>query len=401
MSVSPGLGGDVQKHSWATAVAWMAVISAVGVGVIYVPQPIQVLLAEEFALTPTTASIASVSVQAGYALGVFFIVALGDRYSARNLVSTQLLITSAALTLTAAAPSFALVVAGFFISGASATVGQVLVAAALRSAPPESRARTASTIVGAIVVGLFTVRTAMGSFAEIAGWRMAVAAIALLVLLLVPVSWSFAPAHKPVDPPRYGQILSSIPKLVLKSSAVRRMTIIHTLVFSAFIALWATSAIHAVEDLGVSVAAASLIGMAGIAGGSITLFGVARFARVYPFFSLSSSLSAATLAVVLSVLAPHSLSALIVALFLMAYAMSSEQVVTQAEALKSVSPGESGRANTIYMASTFIGSSVFTSVAAWGYALAGYRMVGILGLVLVAGAFFVAGRARQRGQFVQ
>lgn len=399
MLIKSDSSGEGSGRSWAVAVAWMAVIAAVGVGIIYVPQPIQILLAAEFRLSPATASLATVSVQAGYAVGVFFIVALGDRLSARRLVSTQLILTSVALVLTSVAPHFGLVVVGFFIAGASATVGQVLVATALRAAPPENRARTAATIVGAIVVGLFTVRTVMGSFAEFAGWRIAVGVVALLVLALVPVSWSFAPAHRPENPPGYGQILRSIPRLALSTPSVQKMTAIHTLVFSAFIALWATSAIHAVEDLGVGVTAASLLGLAGMAGGSITLFGISGFARKFAFGSLSTSLGAATLSTLLVLVVPESMVVLVLALFLMSFAMSSEQVVTQAEALRSVALTESGRANTIYMASTFVGSSIFTAVASASYVVAGYRAVGLLALALIIGALLVAVSARRSGQF--
>lgn len=385
--------------TWAVAVAWMAVIAAIGVGIIYVPQPIQVLLAEEFGLKPATASFATVSVQAGYALGVFFIVALGDRFSARRLVSTQLILTSGALLLTSLAPNFSLVVAGFFVAGASATVGQVLVASALRAAPAENRARTAATIVGAIVVGLFTVRTVMGTFAEFAGWRVAVGVIALVVFALVPVSWAFSPAQRPENPPGYGQILRSIPRLALRSSAVQKMTAIHTLVFSAFIALWSTSALHAVEDLGVGVNVASFLGVAGMVGGSITLFGISRFARERPFGSLSTSLGAATVSTLLVLLMPENLFALVLGLSLLSFAMSSEQVVTQAAALKSVQLTENGRANTIYMASTFVGSSIFTAVASASYVFGGYRVVGMLALGLIVMAIFVAVSARESGQF--
>lgn len=383
--------------SWITRVTWMAVISAIGVGIIYVPQPIQPILADEFGLSAQWAAASSVAVQTGYALGVFFLVALGDRYSARYQVTSQLAVTAIVLLGAAALPAYPLIVLAFFLAGASATVGQILVASALRLSPPESRAKTAATILGAIVIGLFTVRTVMGTLADLLGWRGAVAVIALIVAALIPVSWRYLPADTRDTPPRYGDILKSIPSVLKSSPALRHMAAIHTLVFSAFIAIWSLSALHAVDDIGVSVSTASLLSVAGIVGGVVTAVISGRTTRVTPTRLLTLSISGAALCAVISVVAPLNLDLLSLGLVALSFGMSSEQVVTQAAGLQSVSPDRSGRANTVYMGSTFVGSAGATAVAAWLYSTLGFEAVGLFALLLVSAASVVAIRAVRRG----
>lgn len=388
--------GLPEPAQWMTIVTWMSVIAATGVGIIYIPQPIQPLVAAEFGVDPAWASAASVSVQAGYALGVLFLVALGDRFSARKQVTTQLALTALALVATALAPTFVLVVILVFVAGAMATVGQILVSAGLRLSPPDKRARTAATIVGAIVIGLFTVRTVMGSLAEVVGWRGAVLIVAGIVVALIPVSWKFSPAENPINPPRYRTILASIPSIIRLSDPLRRMAAVHTLVFAAFIAVWSLTTVHAVQDLGVSVTQASLLGLGGIFGGLITMATSGAQKIIGPDKYLWTSLSAAAASSLAVWIWPDTLWVFVVALVLMAFAMSSEQVVTQATALRSVPVESSGRANTVYMASTFVGSSLATSIAAVLYAFVGYWAIGAFAVAMVALAVAIGVSAHRR-----
>ena len=401
MSEQHSVGGQTNHANWTTRVAWMSLIAATGVGVIYVPQPIQTLVAADFAVESAWVSAATVSVQLGYALGVLFLVALGDRYSARRQVTTQLALTAIALALTAASPSYVLVVVLMGVAGAAATIGQILVAAALRLSPPEVRARTTATIVGSIGVGLFTVRTTLGSLAEAIGWRGALLVVALLVVALIPVSLRFSPAEAPVNPPRYGAILRSLPRVAGHSATLRTMAAIHMLTFSGFIALWSMSAVHAVNVLGLSVTAAALLGLAGLAGGATTILVASWHTRVGPSLSLIVSMGAGLVATVLVLVATNVIWALVIAFYLISFSMTSEQVATQATGLRSVDPAESGRANTVFMATAFLGSSLVTAAAAVVYQLAGYAGAGVLAFACVLVGTLVALAAYRRGYFTQ
>ena len=133
--------------------------------------------------------------------GIVLLVSLGDRFAARSQVTAQLVATSLALIGASLASQYWFYVVMCFAAGATATIGQILVAAALRLAPPAARARTAAVLLGSFIVGLFTVRTALGALAESIGWRGAVALSAALILALVPLALRFAPADRPGTPP--------------------------------------------------------------------------------------------------------------------------------------------------------------------------------------------------------
>jgi predicted MFS family arabinose efflux permease len=387
----------MRTQSWGARVAAMAVIAAAGVAIVYVPQPIQTLVAEDFGVRGPAAAAATIAVQAGYALGIVLLVSLGDRLSARRQVTAQIVVTAAALAAAAAAPSFAVFVALCFAAGGAATVGQLLVASALRLAPPAARARTAAVLLGSFLVGLFLVRTSLGGLADLVGWRPALAGCAIVVLALIPLSLRVAPSDTPETPPPYGRILLSIPLVARRSSTLRLMTAVHVLCFMAFIASWSMTTVFAVEELGLGVGEASLLGLAGLLGGIATIGGASLHARVGARASLTAMLAAALLGAVLLAAAPSLLPLALVGLFLLSAGMSGEQVTTQAIALGSVSPGESGRANTVFMASTFLGSAIATAAATQLYAVAGYAAVGAMATTLIAVAAVITIVADRRG----
>ncbi|MGY6499035.1 MAG: MFS transporter, partial [Microcella sp.] len=335
---------DSETAGWGRTVASMAVIAATGVAIIYVPQPIQTLVAGEFRVSGVAASAATIAVQAGYALGIVLLVSLGDRFSARRQVTIQLGFTAAALLAAAAAPSYAVFVALCFVAGATATIGQLLVAAALKLAPPARRARTAAVLLGSFIVGLFVVRTALGGIAAALGWRGALIVIAVVVVALIPLSLATSPRKKPADPPRYATILRTIPAVAAASPTLRLLTAIHALCFMAFIALWSMATLYAVDELGASVGEAALIGLAGLAGGVLTILGAPLHARVGAQRSLAVCIGAVVIGTGLIVAAPSILPVAVLGLLLVSAGMSSEQVSTQPIALGSVDPAQNGRA---------------------------------------------------------
>jgi MFS family permease len=88
--------------------------------------------------------------------------------------------------------------------------------------------------------------------------------------------------------------------------------------------------------------------------------------------------------------APTVLPVLVAGLLLVSFGMSSSQVSSQADALASVDPTESGRANTVFMATTFFASSAATALSGLLMSAWGYAGVGILALALSAGSLTIA-----------
>lgn len=374
-------GGD---GAWSRRIAAIALIATSGVAVIYVPQPIQTLVAAEFEVSISDSAAANVAVQAGYAFGIVILVSLSDRFSPRSQVTIQLMATALALALAALAPSYWIFVLTCFIAGAAATMGQILIPAALRLAPSSARAQTVAVLVGSFLVGLFAVRTALGAVAEVVGWRGAVLIMAVVLLGLAPVSRRVVPDDRPHSPPAALQILASLPKIAVSSPSLRLVTLMHSLCFASFISVWSAATLHAVQELELTVASAAFLGTAGLLGGAVTVALAPLQVRLGGRRSLAIALCGLLIGTSLLALAPTSLGAVLAGLLLVSFGLSTSQVTTQARALASVAPEESGRANTVFIASAFLLGATATAVADVAFRSGGFASVSALSLAYAA-----------------
>jgi predicted MFS family arabinose efflux permease len=376
----------------------MAITAAVGVSIIYVPQPIQTLAAAELGVPIAQSSSASVAVQAGYALGVILLVSLGDRLSPVRQVTVQLAATATALIVAACAGDYLLFTIMMFVAGAAATVGQILVSAALRLAPTEQRARTAAVLLGSFLIGLFSVRTLLGTVAEPLGWRTVLVAAAVIVLACIPLTLRFAPRERPAATTSYLRILGSIPRIVASSVTLRLLTATHAFAFSSFISVWSMITLFGVTDLGLSVTKTATIGIAGIVGGAATVASARSQARLGTRRALPASLLVLILGCTLIAAFTHALVVVVLGLFFVSFGMSSSQVSSQADALASVDPAESGRANTVFMATTFFAGATATALSDLIMRSVGFSGVALFAAALAAASLAVSALARRRSR---
>src|SRR5580704_6969073 len=103
----------------------MAVACGAAVANLYYAQPLLSSIAHQLSVSDGTAGLLVTASQVGYAAGLVLIVPLGDLLERRRLITRTLLVTAAALALTAAAPSFPLLAVGLLAVGVTSVVAQI------------------------------------------------------------------------------------------------------------------------------------------------------------------------------------------------------------------------------------------------------------------------------------
>lgn len=382
---------------WRRRVALMALVSAVGVAIVYLPQPLQTLQAAEFGVDATTSAWPQIVSQLGYAAGILFLLPASDRNSIRRQVSVQLVVTAVALVGAALAPTFVTLCIATAVIGAATTVAPVLIADTVRLAPEESRGRSAAVLGGAFLIGIFTARSLAGGLADLFGWRAVLAGAAVLVLACLPLVRAAADARADASGPPYGRVLTSIPRLAVTTPTLLLNTAVQVCTFGAFILIWGTFTLHAVQGpLGLSVLQAALVGLGGLAGGiaAVALAGVID--RVGTRRILIASIVVELAGMLALVVAPDLLAVNVPALFAISLAAILAQIATQAKGLPAAGPGSAGRANTVYMVLAFGAGALWVSVATSLLAARGYAAAALLGaaLLVVATGLWVLGRRR-------
>jgi len=175
------------NRDWSVRLATLSAASAVAVSVIYLPQSLLTDMAANLGVAPGVASVIATTVQAGYALGILLLVPLADRLHPRRQVTVQSLVLAAALGLSALLPEVLSVALGFLIVGLVANIAQIIIPAANRLSPPESRGATTGALVGAVLIGIFGGRILASVLVGAIGWRAVVVVFAVLVLGMLPL----------------------------------------------------------------------------------------------------------------------------------------------------------------------------------------------------------------------
>lgn len=395
-----GNGALSPRLVWVFAVACGLVVAN-----LYYGQPLLNTIATAFQSSSGMVGIVATLTQAGYALGLAFIVPLGDLLDRRRLVVGVLCATALALLLAAIASSIAMLAAASLLIGLTSVVAQVLIPFAASLADEAERGRVVGRVMSGLLVGVLLARTVSGLVAQAssvvlghAGWRAVYVIAAALMVALIVVLWRALPRPPRPKAQSYGQLLRSMGPLVREEPVLRRRAVYGALAFASFSVFWTSAAfLLARPPYRFGEGAIGLFGLVGVAGalcaslaGRLADRGIQRFAT--PAFLLTTLSAYGLIA-----LGGTRLSALIVGVVLLDLGVQGTQITNQSEIYR-LRPEASSRVTTIYMTTYFIGGAVGSVTSAVVFGAAGWPGVCILGAVYGGAACLVwlnecAGRA--------
>ena len=244
----------------------MALATALAVANIYYNQPMLGIMEQDMGSPGMTGMIPTVT-QAGYAIGLFFLVPLGDLHDRRRLIVTQFLLLALALVFMALAPSAGIAMVASLAVGVCATVVQQILPFAASLADPASRGKTMGTVMAGLLCGILLSRTLAGFVATHWGWREMYGLSAPLAVCLAGLMAALLPRNTGRQTMSYGSALVSMLTLIRQEPALRFSTAIQALLFASFSAFWTVLALHLQEaqfQLGADVA--GLFGVIGAVG---------------------------------------------------------------------------------------------------------------------------------------
>ena len=270
----------------------------------------------------------------------------------------QSFLSAGALTVAAAAPSFAVLLGAMAVVGALAVVIQVLVALAVALAPAGERGRAIGVVTGGVVAGLVAARTAAGVVNDALGWRAVFAIAALLTGTLGAVLWRRLPPTTVAPSRSYRRLVAGLPGLYRAHRVLRQRAVLALAIFATFNVLWTPLAVElAGRPHRLSPTAIGLFGLVGIAG-ALGARQAGRLADRGHGRAASGSALALMLAGWLPIaLAGWSLPALVVGMVLVDVAVQTVHVISQSQ-VTAVDPSARSSLVAAYMVCYTIGSAV-------------------------------------------
>lgn len=241
---------------------------ALAVANVYSAQPLLDSMAVSLKVAPGMIGGVITATQLGYAIGLLFLVPLGDWLNRKYVVMTQLLLSAAALVVAGLSPNIATLLGAMLIVGLMAVVVQLMVAWVAILATPQKRGQAVGTLTSGIVSGILLSRFISGAIADIAGWRAVYLTAACMMLLMAGVVWKVMPPPSKQSQPQkstYLSLLKSVFQLYITEPQLRKRGILALLIFAAFSMLW-TTMVMPLTALSLSHTQAGMFGLAGLAG---------------------------------------------------------------------------------------------------------------------------------------
>ena len=222
------------------AITWLfAVAAGLSVANIYYAQPLLDVMARDLGIAPAVVGLVVTLTQVGYALGLIFVVPLGDLVDRRRLIVGQAFLSVAALGVVATAGTAGMLLVGMMATGLLAVVVQVLVAFAASLAAPAERGKAVGTVTSGVVIGILGARFLAGLLADLGGWRAVYLTSAMLTLIVAGLLLKVLPRRlSPASTESYGTALRSVPLLFLHDRVLLLRGVLALLIFAAFSTFW-------------------------------------------------------------------------------------------------------------------------------------------------------------------
>src|SRR5690242_10960985 len=163
--------GDATTRSLRLVTILLATACGLTVANLYYAQPLLDLIARSFSVGQGTATVVVTMTQIGYALGLLFLLPVGDLVENRVLVTRTLVATALALAAAGLAPGFGVFLAIAVLVGLTSVVAQILVPLAAHLAPEGQEGRFVGRVMSGLLLGILLARTVASFAAELAGWR--------------------------------------------------------------------------------------------------------------------------------------------------------------------------------------------------------------------------------------
>ena len=244
----------------------LALGAGVSVSTLYYAQPMLGIIREDLNTNISSVSLIPSLTQMGYAIGIFFLAPLGDRYNRKNIISIKLILLILALIASFFARDISVLIGASFIIGLMATAAQDFVPAAAILSKEESRGKSVGMVMTGLLLGILLSRVFSGAVSENYGWRVVYLIGAVSIALLSILSRKYLPNFIPTTDASYKYLMKSLVVLWNKHTDLRHVAIQQAILAVAFSAFWSTLAVMLNDRYQLGPMMAGAFGIAGAAG---------------------------------------------------------------------------------------------------------------------------------------
>lgn len=369
----------------------LAITCGVVVANMYYIQPIGTKVAANLSVNTSAVGLLTMLTQLGYALGLLFLVPLGDVVDRPKLIIRMAGLSALSLLAAFFAPNFALFAVASFLIGLLSIVPQIIIPYGAVLAGPAARGKTMGILLSGLLMGILLSRTVSGLLASWFSWRSVylfalclVGALTVLLYLKLPRTQGTLEKESTVS---YLASLKSLPKLVKEQRLLREAAINGFFMFGTFSLFWSTLIFYISSPAyGWGTFEAGILAIFGLSG-AVAAPIVGRLADSYSERRIvGMGLVMQTISFLALFIAGDYVAVLLVAIILLDVGNQFGQVANQSR-VQGLGEATSNRNNTIFMFMYFIGGATGSLLGSMMWQYYGWVGVTVTGLIFQLCAF--------------
>lgn len=245
----------------------LAVTAGTTVANLYYTQPLLAFMADDLRVSRQTVSLLVTASISGYAVGLVFLVPLGDIVRRRRLIMSLLFVSGILLLVASDAQNFVILLVSLVFVGVFSAVAQVVVPFAAHLARGDQQGRVVGTVMAGLLVGILFARTASGYITHWFGtWRAVFVFGAIVSFMLSACFYVFVPAVSSVSKIPYLQLLSSVAQLIRDQPILRGRMLLGFFNLASFNLFWTATTFMLAEAYGFTPDIIGAFGLVGLVG---------------------------------------------------------------------------------------------------------------------------------------
>lgn len=262
MSTSPDF-----KQTLTPSTLWlMAICCGLGAGANYFNQPLLHSIQQHFEVSAAQAQLTVTFAQVSYALGLLFLVPLGDILKRHILIPVLFGMAGVGMLISGFAQNIYMLWLGTAITGLFSIASQVLVPLAASLADPKKTGSVIAFLMAGLLIGIYVSTAAAGLLSNLFAWNTVYLLSALLCFVLTFLLAKKLPVLQ-THPLNYGSMLKSMLELIKTEKRLLIRAGIGAFAFGSMTTLFSTMALlYSQAPFHLSDFQIGLIGTVGVFG---------------------------------------------------------------------------------------------------------------------------------------
>ncbi|MFC4005948.1 MFS transporter [Nonomuraea purpurea] len=384
----------------AGLVRLLAIAIAATVANLYYAQPLLGSLAADFGVSQGSTGLVVTFAQAGYALGLVFLVPLRDIVRPRPLLVALTSLNAAAVAVSAAAPTLAVFAVVAAVVGIASVTVTMLVAHAATLADDDQRAGVIGTLLGGMLLGVLLARGFAGVEAGLLGWRTVYVVAAVLMTATAAMLYHRLPTSPSELSLSYPAQLRGVLHTIRVQPILRWRALNGGFAFGAFGCFWTTVTFLLADHYQLTQLQIGLFALLGAAGAASAILAGRSMAtrprrQRWPLAAVIGVLLVASFVPIY--LGGTQMGWLIAGALLMDAALQALNTANQAM-IYDLLPQARARVSTVYATAMFAGGAAGSALGAHAYQRHGWADATATAVTFAVAGFgaHCAGRRHER-----